>query len=324
MATAPTKRRPPSPGPISISSSSHLKPLLWRHAASGLLCLWVVPSSVAGEPSASTPQPSGAAAGASAAISRASGSIQLALYGDLQQSIWTESGLLGGSRSLRERGRLPTAGLELRWLEGKWVWSVLAEGVRGERRYEGYTNTGQRLSLDSGVRAGRFQASIEWELLAGWRLGARAQAERVHRVLGSTATVQGYPERFDDLVVSAGLMRSWAGPMGDGWQVEGWIGAGPPGRMWVQLPGADPARLRLGTSRAASTGVQWTSEPFGTRGGDGGWQLRFRLAHGGKITEAGPAHPITRNGLLVGGAAQPRTKQEETRLGVALVRSWAH
>jgi hypothetical protein len=138
----------------------------------------------------------------------------------------------------------------------------------------------------------------------GWR--------QIHRDIAGTAAAQGYPERF----------RAWQLALGARWRLHdagswrlsatGWAGGGPGGTVRVNLPQVDPLTLPLGTSRLLALGLHLEGgKPGDTRPG---WAWQARLDAQRETTEAGAARPVTRNGVPVAAALQPRTLQQQLSL----------
>ncbi len=182
----------------------------------------------------------------------------------VERSLWREYGD-GGSTLVREEGKLRKIGVEASLLCGHAEWGLRWSRSEGRRDYEGLTNTGTAVDTVTTVRDDALAVVAMRSLDEHFSLGARAEHRNIHRSIESTAFASGYPERFRYWYVAAGG-RYWR-PLGDrlSVSVDGWIGAGPAGRVRVDLPRADPAELRLGRSRIIELGLrigsgrpQWT------------------------------------------------------------------
>lgn len=223
-----------------------------------------------------------------------------------------------GRTLLREHGTLIHAGAQLSGQNCRWgPWSAHFSAEHGDRAYDGQTNSGSALTTSSRLQQqGLVLQWLPWGP-GPWRLGARLRWHRVDRDIQSTAAASGYPERFD--TVQTALVLGLSGPVGHSpitWNVQLAAGGGPGGRLRLQLPGYDSARLRLGSSRLLQADAQLQG-PLGA--GDSRWQWRAGVHFSGDRAGAGPVQAITRNGLLVGGASQPATRQSGLGLTAALV-----
>lgn len=223
-----------------------------------------------------------------------------------------------GRTLLREHGTLTHAAARLAGRACRWgPWSAQLSAEQGDRDYVGQTNSGQALTTRSRLQQqGLALQGLPWGT-DRWRLGARLRWQRVHRDIQSTATASGYPERFDTL--QAALVLDLAGTVGRSpitWNVQLAAGGGPGGRLRLQLPGYDTATLRLGDSRLLQADAVLQG-PLGTA--DGSWQWRAGLHAGSDRAGAGPVQALTRNGLVVGGASQPATRQHSLGLSAGVV-----
>lgn len=256
-----------------------------------------------------------AAAGPLAACTTAS----TALEAGAQDSRWRETdaegrallheqGTLAASRMVIEaRGcRLGEASLQL----------ALAGG---NRRYDGQTSAGNTLVTRSDVREQALTLQVlpwAWDAPgsgATVQAGARLRWQRSERDIRSTATALGYPERHQRLHAALVLAARGAGPAeGWHWRAELAAGGGPAGRMKVALPGYDPARLELGSSRLLQAGVQLGGALAP------GWSWQVALAHDREQRSAGEPTALRRQGQVVGGVLQPATRESATRLTAGL------
>lgn len=223
-----------------------------------------------------------------------------------------------GRTLVREHGTLTHAAAQLTGQACAWgPWSARLTAEHGDRDYDGQTNSGMTLSTRSRLQQqGLALQGLPWGN-DHWRLGARLRWQRVNRDIQSTATASGYPERFDTLQAALVLALTGAlGRMPVTWNVELAAGGGPAGRMRLQLPGYDAATLRLGSSRLLQADAQLQG-PLGTA--DSGWQWQAGLHASSERASAGPVQALTRNGLVVGGASQPATRQQSLGLSAGIV-----
>ncbi|MCA0239677.1 MAG: hypothetical protein LCI02_02370 [Proteobacteria bacterium] len=247
-------------------------------------------------------------------------------------SRWHETGAQGETL-VRERGSLQAAALALQGQDCAWrwagPWSATLSAARGGRDYDGQTSSGQALQTRSDLQhTGLVLQALPWGD-EHWRLGARLRWQRVARDIRSTAAAAGYPERFD--TAQAALVGRLSGSL-DGsldrssatapapplqaaqWELQLALGGGPGGRLRLQLPGLDPATLRLGSSRL----LQFEARLHGPLAPAWRWQLALQA--GSERAAAGPLQALTRNGQIVGAAQQPATRQSV--LGIAIGLAW--
>lgn len=191
-------------------------------------------------------------------------------------------------------------------------WQAGLYQIQGRREYVGSTTAGG--TIETGTSIGQTELRLEGRkaMAPHWWLGGRLAYQQVERDLASAGALLGYPERY----------RYWRAALGTGhrlWQNsdsqllgDAWIGGGPGGRMLLRLPGDDPATLSLGNSRHVNLGLEWWSQrpPEGTQG----WSWHLRLDYGLEQIDAGSVQAITRNGVVVGAALQPRTRISGTGL----------
>ncbi|MBI5258763.1 MAG: hypothetical protein HY855_19820 [Burkholderiales bacterium] len=227
----------------------------------------------------------------------------------VQRSLWEERSALG-HRLVRERGTLAAASLALatHCLPGHW--RLQFGHAQGEREYDGQTTTATPLRSSSRLRTGQLRLQGLTDDTAGLALGIRFEAEHVARDIASVGPVAGYPERFTLLTAAAGLRHLSAPWAHTRLALEAWAGGGPPGRMRMQPPGFDTARLRLGASRHAQLAAQIGSAPAADAA-PATWRWQLRLQCSRQFIAAGPGEALTRNGVLVGGAAQPETHRTD-------------
>ena len=260
------------------------------------LCLWAL----AGAASAS-----GTAADAGAIASNCSAPTLGALAG-AERSQWEEFNAQGRSL-LREQGTLKTVGLQLAGQCRTLDWAAHWTLGRGDRDYDGMTNTGAPFQTHSRLQAQQLALQGWLPVQAGWALGAQLSYRHIQRDIAGQGSVLGYPERFG----------YWQAALGARYQrvlteqlqltVSGWAGGGPGGRVRVDLPRADQVTLPLGSSRLLALGVELGSPTAALVQPGWSWQLGVAYRH--ERIGAGDPRTLVRNGLPVGSALQPRIVQ---------------
>lgn len=234
-----------------------------------------------------------------------------ALDAGVWHSRWEEFNAQG-RKLLREEGTLQTQGLSLGSDCGAMHWTGRISQVKGWRGYDGVSSTAMPLQTSSKIEQQQAKLVVLREISQTWSLGASLGYRRIQRDIAGVGLVEGYPERFDDWQAAAGLRYALADWHGLQVVAEAWLGAGPKGSMLLRLPHADPATLRLGPSRMVQLGLQIGGKLSGGLTDRWGWQLR--LDQVAERFAAGAGQAIFRNGLLIGGAAQPETHQSALSL----------
>lgn len=243
-----------------------------------------------------------------------------------EQSRWQEHDAQG-RRLLREQGTLATVSVAAVGRCAGLDWQATLAAAQGQRAYSGSSSTGMPIRTHSGIHRQvlHLQAMLPLAPTAdGWSAGLRLGHRWLARDLAGVGAVQGYGERFASWQLAAGLARSldlgpWAGaPLA--LDAALWLGGGPPGRMVLNLPHADAATLHLGASQLLQLRLGLCNGSVAQCRPDGGRPWRIDLTWQQERAGAGPAQALWRNGVLVGGAAQPATRQQA--LGLQATLGW--
>ncbi len=231
----------------------------------------------------------------------------------LQRDGWQEQDAQGRTL-LRERG--PLHGLRLGWGGRVQGADVEAQGqfLGGERHYLGLGSQGATLMTRSEVRDVNLRLGVQWPLANAWYAAVAVAPRQVQRTLRSTATAQGYRETWRWTLAEAGLR--WQPDRRSGWALEAAAGWGLSPSVRFTLPGMDPLTLHPGQGRSARAVALYRGALGG--GGHPGWRWMAGLEATRLSFPASAAEPLTSNGLLRGGAAQPKTTLQsfQWRLGV--------
>lgn len=226
----------------------------------------------------------------------------------VEHSRWEETGATG-RRLVKETGTLRGPALALGARCDGFDGLVRVTQARGSRDYEGLTSSQvpARTRTDIGQWAAELQGFVP--LGAAWAGAGRAGLRGVDREIASVGRVQGYAERFSNAELAAGARYATEQGAPVQWTAIGWLGAGPPGRLELQLPGGDEAELRLGASRSVEFELQAQGKALAP---GSSWQAR--LTYRRERWEAGESQVITRQGVPVAAAMQPATRQSALRL----------
>ena len=222
-----------------------------------------------------------------------------------------------GNSLLREDGDLRMGGLHLSGYCSAVQWNAQWTLSEGKRNYDGQTNTQARLKTTSRLKMhhGGLQAWLPLPRQSSWALGAMLGYRDISRDIASRGSVLGYPEHFRYL--QAGFGGRYKTEISEQLQLTltGWAGAGPKGRVKVDLPRADPTTLPLGNSRFASLGI--TIGSLETAQLEKGWSWEMGASYRYDMIGAGEARPLMRGAALVGSASQPQIVQRHTSLTLA-------
>lgn len=243
------------------------------------------------------------------------GTPALGLLAGIERSQWEEFDAQGKSL-VRERGTLQVAGMQASGRCGTVDWSAQGSRSQGQRDYNGVTNTQAPLQTQSRLRAQALEVAAWLPVNSGWAVGAQLGYRQIRRDIASAGNALGYPERFDALQAALGVRYQAALGERVRLSASGWLGGGPGGRVKVDLPRADPVILPLGSSRLMALGL----ELDGGASAQPGWSWRAGVLYRREQTGAGDAQAITRNGVTVGAALQPRFVQRH--LGTTAVLAY--
>ena len=233
----------------------------------------------------------------------------------IERSQWEEFDAQGKSL-VRERGSLQVAGLQASGRCGTVDWSAQGSRSQGQRGYDGVTSTQAPLHTQSRLRVQALTMEAWLPVSEGWAAGAQLGYSQIQRDIASAGNALGYPERFDALQAALGVRYQTALGERVRLSASGWLGGGPGGHVKVDLPRADPVTLPLGSSRLMALGLELN----GGASAQPGWSWRAGVLYRREQTGAGDAQAITRNGVTVGAALQPRFVQRH--LGTTAVLAY--
>jgi hypothetical protein len=256
-----------------------------------------------------------AAVGAGPAWSFGCSGLALGADVGMAHSVWEETSATG-RLLVRERGTLTRAAITAEEVCEGWQWRLAMARSTGDRAYEGVSNINAPIQTQSALAI--TDASVQgWTpAISGWSGGLRLNHRRIDRDIASVGNVRGYPERFSYWQAAVGLKQELKLTPQFVISGDGWLGGGPAGKMELRLPNADATELTLGRSRVAEIGFQIGSAAAAPN--QAGWSWHARVDYQWQRMAAGPAKALTRNGVPVGGAAQPATQQKTAALGVGL------
>ncbi len=223
----------------------------------------------------------------------------------------------GGSGSGSLSHRASPACQPLRWV-------LRLSHAQGRRDYQGVSSSQVPIQTSSAISRHMAQLLALQALTQAWSVAGRLSYRQTLREIADSGsaleTTRGYPERYTDWQAAAAV--HYAADMSPSlrWGAEVWLGAGPGGSLRLRLPQADPAWLSLGRSRLVQLG--WVVENTEKAAADGdlrsGWSGQLRLDYLVEQFGSGAGAVIRRQGIPVGGAAQPATRQAALSVQAAL------
>jgi hypothetical protein len=236
----------------------------------------------------------------------------LALGPGVEDSRWEETGSRG-ARLVSETGTLRGLSLSLGARCEGFDGFVRVLQASGSRDYDGVTSANAPIRTRSEIEQVGVEVQGFVPLGAHWSVAGRAALRQTDREIIGVGRVQGYPERYSNADLAAGARFATAPGAALDWTAVAWLGAGPPGRLELHLPGTDAADLRLGASRSLEFELQVQGALAAP-----GWQWQARLVHRREEWQVGEPQVITRQGVPVAGAVQPATRQSALRLQAEL------
>lgn len=229
------------------------------------------------------------------------------------RSHWTENSAQGKSL-VRERGTLTRAGIAADLLCDRWQWRLALARSEGRRAYAGVSTTNFPIQTHSDL-AITDASVLGWApIVERWAGGLRLSHRAIHRDIAGTGRVRGYPEQFTYWQMATGLRYERPLRPGIVISTEGWLGGGGRGTLSLSLPNADQAQLSLGNSRLAEVALQISSPVLAPAGR--GWSWHVRTDYQWQGIAAGTATTLMRNGVPVGSALQPETRQRTLGLDI--------
>ncbi len=214
-------------------------------------------------------------------------------------SEWSESDG-AGRRLVHESGALDGPELSVAYRCKKFGLTAQIDQLEGTRQYDGQTNSGASAVSRTSLRQQQMQLMAMVAVTDGWQLGGRISDQTIQRDIASAAAAAGYPERFNWTLLAIGAQ--WGASLGAGqFTLSGWAGRQLQSSMRVMLPGRDQATLPLGSINQIDLTAGWRM-PLSSA-----WHLQADIGYHRLEMGPGASTVITRGGLPVGVAYQPRT-----------------
>ncbi|MDO8771287.1 MAG: hypothetical protein Q7K57_21810 [Burkholderiaceae bacterium] len=216
-----------------------------------------------------------------------------------------------GRKLVHESGTLHGAELSAGLRCGDWNLQAQISQLNGSRLYDGQTSTGVPVTSQSALRQlqGHLQASLN--LTDAWQLGGRLSSHTLWRDIASAAGASGYLERYDWTMLSLGAQ--WQTALGPGkLTLAAWTGTQLKSTMVLNLPGRDQATLPLGSISQVELAAGWRAQ-LGRA-----WSLQADVRYRRADMDQGADAVITRRGVPVGVAHQPRTSMVDVPVAIRI------
>lgn len=217
-----------------------------------------------------------------------------------------------GTVLLRESGQLRGPSLAVAAQCGGWTGGVRGFVADGTRDYNGQTQSGVPLTTVSELRHNELTVEIGRELWDGVELVGALRNVEVQRNILSTASVNGYPERYRWTVAALGVRARWPVGERDALHVSATWGAGINQSMSVWLPSRDAATLPLGNIAENAVSLAWQHALAPN------WALKVHWDAQQTRIGQGASAAIFRNGVPVGTAYQPQVEMNQQYWGLVL------
>lgn len=223
----------------------------------------------------------------------------------LESSEWIEFSD-SGARVVRETGTLRSTGLVAGLRCSDVEFGLNWFRSQGQRQYVGVTNRQNLVETVSDIDSRLLSGDLIYSMNSNWAVGLKAEQRTTHRTIRTTSEAAGYPERFESLTFFSGAR--YRHPIKDDLflSVEGWLGRGAPGTVWLDLPNAEPTELALGDSHTKKIGITLGTRNLHPSGKGWGWSTQFNYS--AMTTYAGPQTALFRAGRVVAVANQPKTE----------------
>lgn len=225
-------------------------------------------------------------------------------------STWQEFDVLG-KKLVLESGALQGSELSVGLKCESWLFKADLSQLDGTRLYEGQTNSGLAITSQSVLHQYRSQLQTGFNVSEAWQVGARIATQTTWRDIASAGGASGYPEQFDWTLLSLGAQ--WKTLLGSGQlTLAAWAGSQIRSQMRLTLPGRDQATLQLGTIRELELAAGWRL-PLSAA-----WSLEADARYRQLNFNQGQASIITKNGVPVGVANQPKTSIVDVPLALRI------
>ena len=214
-----------------------------------------------------------------------------------------------GRKLVHESGPLQGAELSVGLHCTAWHVQAQISQLDGERAYDGQTSTGVPAVSLSAISVFQGHMQVGLPVTDAWTIATRLSGQTLRRDIASTATASGYPERYDWTLLSLGAQ--WQTALGPGtFNLAVWSGSQLQSRMWINLPGFDPAVLPLGSINQLELTAGWRTRLSQE------WHFQADVRHVSTDISQGADVVVTRGGVPAGVAHQPRTNMTDTQLAI--------
>lgn len=231
----------------------------------------------------------------------------------LVDSQWQEFSTKG-QFLLEEKGTLKAERLNLNAFCLGAEWHVDWSQAYGQRHYVGLTNKQQAATTTTDIQKQSVKVVLMIPLSTFWSAGMGLERRDTYRNIRSTDKASGYPEQFRQLTGLAGLRYKI--PVGENANLTAsmWVGESFGGKVWLDLPNADPTTLTLGKGNLQEAILTWSRKTSK----QSSWFWAYTIHWRSTEKDAGPSTALKRNNRLIGSATQPRTVTQSIGLNAKI------
>jgi len=216
-----------------------------------------------------------------------------------------------GRELVHETGTLQGMELAMDLRCADWQWQGAVALFDGVRRYDGETSMGVPVISQSAIRQLHGHVQTTLPVSDAWRLGARLSGQTLWRDIASAGGATGYSERYEWMLASLGAQ--WRSGLGPGQiMLALWTGTALQSGMLLSHPSFAQTRLPLGSITQYELSAGWRTRWRAA------WSLQLEAAYRQTDMAQGAQAILTRSGVPVGVAHQPRTSMVDMPLGVRI------
>lgn len=231
-----------------------------------------------------------------------------------------QENLTGSSRHVYERANLPIVAIDLIRDTDKNLINFKFQSSRGNRKYVGWTNTGQPITSTSDIEMVGVQAEYQWKLSPELSWGVRAEHELLDRQLNGVSNIKGYLEDYSGLALLAGLTKTIRFSADNTLNLAAWYGGGKGHKMKLTLHPYEPASVKLGNMRKIDFTATWKSPLDG--GDQSRWNFIGQLGFTKSETGRSEVGILKNQGGSTGTFIQPSTESSGWRLAAGIAYTW--
>ena len=234
-------------------------------------------------------------------------------------SKWQEN-LSESSRRVYEKANIPIVALDLIRNTDKSLVKFQLKSSNGNRKYDGWTNTGHPITSTSDVEMVGFQAEYQWKLSQELSWGIRAEHELMSRKLNGVSNIKGYLEDYSGFSLLVGGTKTIRFSGDNTLNLAAWYGGGEGHKMKLALDPYEPATVKLGMTRKMDVTATWKSPLFVND--QSKWDLIGQLGFARSETGQSKVGILKSQGGSTGSFIQPNTESFGWRVTVGIAYTW--